>query len=171
MTLIIFIFLITIDNDFNNAVIKNKFGQSQSACKALDFMKLQNKALQKKFFLQLDSIRNVQYPNSDQETEIMVDINSNLLTQFLKDIDQTALSKNGRFEKEYHFNIAPKGFSDPKTCTDKISIEFYPEHCSYQMIIWNTFLVEPDWCSEHQIMYSFEIKDNRIINFRRDEAG
>ncbi len=134
-------------------------------------MKLKNKEISTSFFTQLDSIRRVQYSKNDQETEIFVDINPNILIQFLKDIDQVELSKNGQFEKEYHFNIAPIGYSDPPKCKDKISIQFFPETCKYRMVIWNTFLVEPDWCTESQVVYSFEIKDNQIKNFWRNEAG
>ena len=145
-------------------------GQTQK-CQALDLMKLQNKKIQDDFFKQLDSIRKVQYPDNDQETEIMIDIDRKLLTQFLKDIDQPALTKNKSFEKEYHFNIAPKEYSDPKKCKDKISVEFYPENCGYRMVIWNTFLVEENWCTESQVIYSFDIQNDRITNFSRNLAG
>jgi len=101
----------------------------------------------------------------------MIDLNPTLLAQFLKDINQKALVNNGQFEKEYHFNIAPKGYSDPKTCKDKISIEFYPDKCGYRMVIWNTFLVETDWCTESQVIYSFEIRGDQIMDFHRNEAG
>ena len=140
-------------------------------CQALGLMKLQNKKFQDDFFKQLDSIRKVQYPNNDQETEIMIDIDRKLLIQFLKDIDQPALSKNKSFEKEYHFNIAPKEYSDPPECKDKISVEFYPENCGYRMVIWNTFLVEENWCTESQVVYGFEIQNDRVVNFSRNEAG
>ena len=140
-------------------------------CSAIDFLSLKDEKLQTNFFTQLDSIRKAQYPNDDQENEIMIDITSALLNSFLNDIDQSVLSKTKGFAKEYHFNIAPKGYADPKKCKDKISIEFYQENCRYRMTIWNTFLVENDWCSEHQVIYGFEIKNGQIIDFERNEAG
>jgi len=134
-------------------------------------MQLQNKVLQENFFNQLDSILHVQYPKNDKEAGISVDLNQILLSQFLKDIDPSTFSKTGRFEKEYHFNIAPAAYSDPETCKDKISIEFYPERCMYRMVIRNSFLVEPNWCTEHQVIYSFTIENDKIEGFERNEAG
>lgn len=147
------------------------FRDKPTTCQAVDLMKLQNKELQNDFFKQLDSIRHIQYPNNDQETEIMVDFTPAMLKQFLKDIDTATLSKTGRFEKEYYFNIAPKGYSDPKVCKDKISVEFDFATCTYRMVIWNSFLVEPNWCTEHQVVYGFTIKNNKIIDLERNEAG
>lgn len=160
------------DSDLMSTTSQNPTGTETLKCSALDFLNLKDEKLQSDFFKQLDSIRKAQYPNNnEQENEIMVDITPALLKFFLKDIDKAILSKNASFEKEYHFNIAPKGYTDPKKCKDKISVEFYQEHCSYRIVIWNTFLVQDDWCSEHQVIYSFEIKDDQIINFGRNEAG
>lgn len=152
-------------------IVNNDVKPGPATCQASDFLKLQDKKIQDIFFRQLDSTRRTQYPNNDQEKEIMVDLNPSLLMQFLKDIDRTVLSKTGRFEKEYHFNTAPEGFSDPASCKDKISIEFSTENCRYRMMIWNTFLAEPDWCTESQVIYDFEIKGDKITGFERNEAG
>ena len=170
LLIIFFLFAVACKN-VKGPTLKSDFNVDSVTCQRLDFLKLQDKKLQNIFFKQLDSTRHIQYPNNDQEKEIMIDLNQKLLDQFLKDIDQTAFSKTGRFEKEYHFNIAPKGYSDPAICKDKISIEFYPENCSYRMMIWNTFLAEPDWCTESQVIYSFEIKGDKIAGFERNEAG
>ncbi len=145
-------------------------GLSQPASSALDFMQLNNKEFQNKFFILLDSVRNFQHPPNDKEKEMMVDLNQKLLNQFLKDIDTKEFSKNNTFEKEYHFNIAPKNYSDPADCKDKISVQYFPGK-GYRVVIFNTFLVEPNWCTEHTVVYGFEIKGNRIINFGRNEAG
>lgn len=153
------------------SVDKPTINDDSETCQASDFLKLQDEKLQNIFFQQLDSTTHIQYPNNDQEKEIMIDLTPNLLMQFLRDVDKTALLKTGRFEKEYHFNIAPKGFSDPETCKDKISIEFYPQNCSYRMMIWNTFLAEPDWCAESQVIYNFEINNDKITGLTRNEAG
>ena len=138
-------------------------------CSALDLMNLKN--LQAEFFSQLDSILRVQYPNNDREPESFVDLTPRLLDQFLSDINKDSLILNGEFEKEYHFNLAPPGFTDPKICKDKISITFDGDHCGFRLVIYNTFLVEPSWCTENNVVYGFEIRDGRIIDFGRQEAG
>jgi hypothetical protein len=154
-----------------STVVDKNEPRPSPACQVLDFMKLQKKNLEDNFFRQLDSVRRIQYPDNDQEKEKMIDLNPTLLAQFLKDIDQNALLNNGQFEKEYHFNIAPKGYSDPEKCRDKISIEFSPDDCRYRFVIWNTFLAEPGWCTESQVIYSFEIRGDQLMGFYRNEAG
>ena len=171
LILILLLFFTTPGNSLEKSLFKRDVGAEQVTCKAMDFMRLQNKALQDDFFIQLDSIRHVQYPNNDQAIGITVDLTPALLIQFLKDIDQDSLIKNERFEKEYHFNIAPEGYSDPPKCKDKISIEYYPESCKYRMVILNTFLSESNWCTGHQVVYSFGIKGDRVVDFGRNEAG
>lgn len=140
-------------------------------CSANDFLSLKNEKVSNQLFFKLDSIRSYQYPNNDQEVNISVDLTKEYLNKFLADIDKDILSKTGRYENEYHFNIAPKGYTDPKKCMDKISVEFSSTDCSYRMVIYNTFLVEPDWCTESAVIYSFKIKNKTIVDFYRNEAG
>jgi len=140
-------------------------------CSAVDFIKLENKGLQKSFFTQLDSIRKVQYPDNDQETEIFVDLTPRLLNQFLKDINKDYLIKNGDFEKEYNFNISPPDYTDHIDCKDKIKIKYYPNSCSFRMEIHNTFLVPDNWCTESMVVYGFTIRDGKITDFGRNVAG
>ena len=137
----------------------------------MDFLKLKEDKLQTAFFAKLDSIRKVQYPNNDQEKNIMVDLTPRFLNKFLNDINPDSLGINKAFDQEYHFNIAPKNYTDPKTCKDKISITFDEENCNFRLQIFNTFLVEPNWCTESMVIYSFLINDDEIIDFWRNEAG
>lgn len=139
--------------------------------KTENFLKLKDKELQADFFSQLDSIREVQYPNNDQETSIMVDLTPEYLIQFLDDINLDSLTTNKQFEKEYHFNIAPKDFTDPEICKDKIAVSFDAENCSFRLNVYNTFLVEPDWCTESMVVYGFKIENGKTVNFWRQEAG
>ncbi|WNJ20335.1 hypothetical protein [Pontibacter sp. G13] len=136
-----------------------------------DFLKLNQQDLQTDLFVKIDSIRKVQYPENDQETSIMVDLTAEYLTQFLNDIDVDSLAKNQQFEKKYHFNIAPEGFTNPTDCKDKIAVSFDDKDCSFRLNIYNTFLVEPNWCTESMVVYGFKIKNSRIIDFWRQEAG
>jgi hypothetical protein len=136
-----------------------------------DFLILKRKDLQIGLFAKIDSIRKVQYPDNDQETSIMVDLTAEYLTRFLNDLDSDSLTKIQRFEKEYHFSIAPKGFTDPADCKDKIAVSLDEKDCSFRLNIYNTFLVEPNWCTESMVVYGFKIKNNRIIDFWRQEAG
>ncbi|MCH2032295.1 MAG: hypothetical protein MK202_02150 [Tenacibaculum sp.] len=136
-----------------------------------DFLNLQKNKLQADFFSKLDSIRKVQYPNNDQDTSIMVDLTPEYLIKFLSDINLDSLIANKGFEKEYHFNIAPKEYSDPQICKDKIAVSFDVENCTFRLDIYNTFLVEPDWCTESMVVYGFKIKNNKIVDFWRQEAG
>ena len=136
-----------------------------------DFLKLNQQDLQTDVFVKIDSIRKVQYPDSDQETSIMVDLTAEYLTRFLNDIETDSLKKNQGFEKEYHFDIAPEGFTDPTECKDKIAVSFDNKDCSFRLNIYNTFLVEPNWCTESMVVYGFKIENSRIIDFWRQEAG
>lgn len=136
-----------------------------------DFLKLKNNELRLDLLAKIDSIRKVQYPDNDQESSIMIDLTAEYLSRFLSDIDSDSLTKNQRFEKEYHFDIAPKGFTDPADCKDKIAVSLDKEDCSFRLNIFNTFLVEPNWCTESMVVYGFKIKNNRIIDFWRQEAG
>jgi hypothetical protein len=138
---------------------------------SMDFLKLEDHEMQTDFFACLDSIRKVQYPDDDQEVSIMVDLTPAYLNEFLADIDLDALSQNNHFERAYHFNLAPEGFTDPEICKDKIAVSFDVEHCSFRLNIYHTFLVEPDWCTESMVVYGFKIKHDEIFGFWRQEAG
>ncbi|SFT43354.1 hypothetical protein SAMN05216474_0540 [Lishizhenia tianjinensis] len=139
--------------------------------KAEDFLKLKGTGLQADFFSKLDSIRKVQYPNNDQETSIMVDLTLEYLKEFLADINLDSLTANNQFEKEYHFNIAPKGYTDPEICKDKIAMNFEAKNCSFRLSVYNTFLAQPDWCVESMVIYGFKIENDKIVHFWRQEAG
>lgn len=142
-----------------------------TACnkKAIDFLKLANKNIQTDFFHQLDSIRKVQYPQNNQDTAIFVDLTPALLDRFLRDMNKNEFSKTGKFKKEYYFSIAPPKYTDSKECKDAISITFDKKTCSYLLVIYNVF--PADWCQESSVIYGFKIIENRISNFRRNEAG
>jgi hypothetical protein len=101
----------------------------------------------------------------------MVDLTPEYLNTFLSDIDIDSLNAQKRFAKTYHFNIAPKGYTDPEKCEDKIEVRFDEKNCSFQLLIYNTFLVEPDWCTESVVIYGFSIKKREIVDFWRQEAG
>ena len=148
------------------------FAQKQGQkCSAATFLKLKESLCRESFLTQLAAIRQKQYPSNDQEVSIMVDLTPEYLEKFLHDIDIYLFTTNNYFEKEYHFNIAPEGYTDPKVCKDKITISFNSENCSFTLKIFNTFLVEPNWCTESMVIYSFKIEGDRIIDFWRNEAG
>jgi hypothetical protein len=166
--LIIILLLFTTATDFS-ATNPPIVLEPQSTCQPLDFMQLQNKELQDAFFHQRDSILKVQYPDNDQEKEIFVDITRDMLTQFLRDIDTEALSKNGEFQNDYHFKIAPKEFSDLNQCEDMIYIRFFSEDCEFRMEIHNSFYA--DWCQEGMVVYHFTLQNGRLSSFWRNAAG
>ena len=136
------IYIFDWEKDSNKTIITGKRNQSEGTCgifeyeglidkakdltkcSALDLLLLKNEKMSTQLFNKIDSVRSFQYPNNDQEVNISVDLTKEYLKKFLDDIDKDILSKTGRDEKEYHFNVAPKGFSDPKICMDKISVEF-----------------------------------------------
>lgn len=100
-----------------------------------------------------------------------MDITPTYLNLFLNDINIDSLEKNNYFEMKYHFNIAPKGYKDPEACKDMIRLYFDNKFCHFVLIIDNTFLVEPDWCTESSVLYHIEIEKNNIKYFGRQEAG
>src|SRR5690606_2091025 len=139
--------------------------------KAVDFFKLKDSTIQSDFFAKLDSIRKIQYPEDDQENSIMVDITPEYLNQFLADIKIDSLEINNSFEKAYHFNIAPQDYTDPEICKDTIKVIFDDENCTFHLNVYNTFLVELDWCTESIVMYGFRIINGKVTDFWRQEAG
>jgi hypothetical protein len=166
-----FLFAIISTNDLNQITDKRGGAENILACDASGIMQLQNRKLQGDFFKQLDSVLLVQYPDGRRESYIFVELTTVLLNNFLKDIDTLALAKTGMFEKEYHFKIAPKGYTDHGKCMDKISIRFSSADCSYIMTINNRFMVEDGWCTEHQVVYAFKIAEGKISKFWRNAAG
>lgn len=161
------------EENYKKSITENSEQIYSGTCsgKVLDFFKLKDKKLQSSFFTQLDSIKKAQYPDDNQETSIMVDITPDYLNQFLADINATSFEIHNTFEKDYHFNIAPQGFTDPEICKDKIKVSFDAEYCTFHLNIYNTFLVEDDWCTESVVMYGFKITNRKITNFWRQEAG
>jgi len=140
-------------------------------CSAVDFMKLSQKEIQITFFHNLDSIRKVQYPANDQENCNSVDMTPYLLNDFLKSIDEEAFQKSGEFECVYNFNIACPDFTDSEICKDKISIKYFEKTCCFRLVIENIYMVEGDCIGGSQVVYGFDIQNDRIVNFSRQEAG
>lgn len=155
----------SIDKDSEQIAVTNCTGKIEG------FLTLRDKELQADFFSKLDSIRKVQHPNNDQETSIMVDLTPEYLIEFLDDISLDSLTANKQYEKEYHFNITPKSYTDPEICKDKIAVSFDEENCSFRLNVYNSFLVEPDWCTESMVVYGFKIENDKIVDFWRQEAG
>jgi hypothetical protein len=155
----------------NKKKLKAKKYSSKTNYVAADFLKLKNNTLQIIFFNKLDSIRKVQYPKNNHEVSIMVDLTPKYLNDFLTSINLDSLSQNNMFGKDYHFNVAPKGYSDPKVCDDRIEVYFDKSNCQFTMKIYNTFLVENDWCTESMVIYGFTISGKSIVSFSRNEAG
>lgn len=155
-------------------ILKSNINKTDSlACSQnmLDFFNLKNKELQAEFFSKLDSIKKEQYPEFNQEITILNDITPKYLNAFLKDIDKDSFLKNKQFVKEYHFNIAPDGFTDPKVCSDKIEVVYDEQACSFRLVVYHTFLVDVGWCVESTISYGFSIQENTIVYIWRQEAG
>lgn len=141
-------------------------------CSVIDFMNLSNSELQNDLFFHIDSIRKFQYPNNDQDSCNSVELTPELLTKFLKDLNTDTLLETSSFKAFYHFNIFCPSFSDNETCKDKISVQFSKETCNFRMVIDNTYLVEQNDCiGGSQVVYSFRISNNKIVDFGRQEAG
>jgi len=47
---------------------------------------------------------------------------------------------------------------------EKIEVSFNDKDGSFRLSIYNTFLVEPDWCTESIVIYGFSIKEDKIIS-------
>ena len=165
--------LIGCNNSSKNGEVSQPIETESRKCAGTisDFLRLQRKELQDDLLAKIDSTRKVQYPDNDQESSIMVDLTAEYLTRFLNDIEIDTLTQNRRFEKEYHFNSAPEGYTDPAECKDKIVVSFDDQNCSFRLDIHNTFLVEPSWCTESLVVYGFKINSSKVTGFWRQEAG
>lgn len=116
-------------------------------------------------------MRRVQYPNDDQDTAIAVDLSPSMLQELLRRVDYDEFQRTGECGVGYQFDIAPKGHRDPPACRDSVRVHFTPDRCGFRMVIKSTFLVEPNWCIEHNVSYGFRIGKDRILDFGRNEAG
>lgn len=140
-------------------------------CQPSDILILADPVVQSDFFLQLDSVVKQQYPNNDLDTGGTVDMYPALLVDLMNDIDTGSLQNKFYWEDYYHFNRAPAGFTDPEYCKNKVSIEYLEDVCSYRMVLHHTFLVEPNWCTESQVVYFFKIINGQLSEFTRNAAG
>jgi len=152
-------------------IIPENFSKLDTTCSAITFLNLKNSEVQNSFFQELDSAPRHQYTEIIQDTNIMVDITPKYLLLFLDAIDEKSLKEANYFSQDYHFNIAPPQYSDPKKCTDRIAITYNPDSRSFTLQVFNTFLVEPDWCTESMVIYMFKLQGGSITNFARHEAG
>jgi hypothetical protein len=160
-----------ISSTHNNADTQ-RVNTSTRLCMAGDFLKLKNKQLQADFFIQLDSVRKIQYQDSHQDIYNLVDITPAILNKFLNDINIDSLTTNGSYEAKFFFNISPKGYTDSKICDDLIIIRFFNEDCGFRMIIDNVYPVEEQGCAGGaQVIYGFKIINNKIVDFGRQAAG
>ena len=140
-------------------------------CTAADFKRLGDPVIFRSFFNCVDSMRRAQYPLGDQDTTLSVDISPGVMKEFVTGLDYSLLEKTGEAAMEFHFNVAPKGYTDPPACKDKVSVHFDPGSCRFRMVVYNTFLVPPNWCTEGTVVYAFTVGRNRVLDFYRDEAG
>ena len=144
---------------------------SATPCDPASLKRLLEPALFESFFHCVDSMRRVQYPEGDQDTTHSVDLPRSILPEFLNNLDYDELSAAGVAEMEFQFHIAPKGYADPPTCKDKVSVRFFPDRCYFRLVVSNNFLVPPNWCHGAQVVYGFTIGRDRVLDFYRDEAG
>ena len=144
---------------------------SMAACDAASITRLLEPALFESFFHCVDSMRRVHYPDDDQDTTIAVDLSPYMLEEFLRQVDYDEFQRIGECGVGFQFNIAPKGHRDPPACRDSVWVHFSPERCGFRMVVKSTFLVEPNWCIEHNVSYGFRIGKDRVVDFGRNEAG
>ena len=144
---------------------------TRTSCDAASLERLKNPVLFASFFHCVDSMRRVQYPNGEQDTTLSVDITPAVMKEFLEKVDHALLSRSGEAEIDFHFGVAPTGYTDPPACRDKVSVSFNARSCHFRMVVFNTFLVPPDWCTEGTVVYGFMIGQDRVLDFYRDEAG
>lgn len=155
----------------NTGQEQSQAAATRSSCGSASLERLKEPVLFERFFHCLDSMRHVQYPNGDQDTTTSVDITPAVMRAFLEKLDYDRLSRSSEAEVSFHFGVAPSGYTDPPVCRDKVSIKFNARNCHFRMVIFNTFLVPPDWCTEGSVVYTFSIGKDRIEDFYRDEAG
>lgn len=140
----------------------------ESLCKPLDFLKLREKEIQVKFLHLIDSIKELQYPEESEPTTF-VDITQQYLINFLNDLNIDSLRINGFFEKEYDFNKKSQN-TDQVICQDAISVAYLEKDCSFMLHVLNTNFID-GWCGESSVVYLFKIKNDKVIDFIRREAG
>ncbi len=149
---------------FQNTKNQNKETfNTQKKCNSKSFFLLENEVFREKFLHKVDSLIAIQYPNGKVKTS--VDITSDMLVKFLKDIDKNTFLRTNNFEKKYD-NLKNTNGIKKYRC----SIEFYPMECGYRFVL-SSFIETKEWFDETSTIYSFSIINDKIINFARQEAG
>jgi hypothetical protein len=140
-------------------------------------LSLLDSSVQQQFFHKRDSMKQIQILGKDSVA--FIDINSEIIDDFINSIDIDLFIKNHFFWKDYEClpNCLPG--------TDRrgwISLEYYPENwgCGFRLTIQNVYLEvyddEPDKiyeiiAYEQMVVYGFDIINNKIVDFIRHLTG
>lgn len=135
---------------------------------------LEDKTLFNSLFEQIDTFKKdsakdeFDFINNDS---IFFSLKENYFTDFLQALKKEGNSNKNSFEKKYEFNAYPSEYKSKKSCSDLIQLSFDKKDCVYILTLDNNFYVEDFGCSEHNIFYTFTIKDNRIKLLHINGAG
>ena len=148
----------------------------ETECEHEDVLKLKEYKTLKSFY---QSVHRWYGKMQTVPSEAFPNLNQKNLVEFFDDIDINVFRIENAFSKEYHFNKAPKEYTDSEECMDKLSITFIGKelsarvakqskikvenhNCMFMLTAFNSFVVEDVGCSESQSFYYFVIIGDEV---------
>ena len=155
------------ENSINKIAKKEALSSLNEYCTSNDIALLTKKDIRLLFFEKLDSTLQKQYQHEKEKTS--PELNGKILDQFLEDIDLKYFEQNFQFQKKYEFKLTPKSIHTLKEF-NTIELLYYPNDCSFRLSII-CFYVTKEFSDESSVVYIFKIKNNKLLDFKRQEAG
>ena len=152
------------ENDYKRLIAND---DSSNECVSSNIQQLKQKAFQQQFMKQVDSISSGDKV-SGIDTRIWQHIPRNVFNSFVEDLEVSEFMVKKYYEKRFDFNLAPNEFIDSPDCFDEIILEYNPASCLYSLKVLSSFYVQDLGCSEHSVIYYFEL-DNAVIRIVNTE--
>ena len=140
---------------------------SENNCDVKDIVFLNQNEGHKSFIKTLDSTVQKQYPAGKEITS--PELNTEILTQFLNDLNLENFDETFKFQKKYNLKLTPKSVQTLNEI-NIIELVYYPKECSYRLSINCSYETE-DYSDESSVIYFFKIVDGKLKDFARQEAG
>lgn len=133
---------------------------------------LENQNIQKSFFDQVQKWRLSNDKRSEfLDDQLFVSLSKEKLVDFLTSFKSHNEKNDSSFLKVYEFNAFPKKYKSSAICKDHISLHFDKDRCSFIIIVKNSFFVNDFGCSEHDVIYSFQIHTDQVNLINITGAG
>jgi hypothetical protein len=130
------------------------------SCTSRNILCLLKDSIANDFLQEIESSKKMQ---SNSDSVFYIDVNKDLLYDFINKIDLNVL------EKENYFSIEYKRLCGTDR-TGLVLIEFYQAECAFRLVVINKYSTL-EFDNESSVSYSFQILNQKIRKFKRFLAG